>query len=380
MKLLVLLAATLALGSAGRVEPSLKFGVESGTVTEAILELPQIMDSLNSKQALQSLTGDAKVSALISTLQGLTSAAQAPFVSVAASLGLQTQQFWASNIILISNLTPDKLASLASTPGEFTLRVQHTAYVDSIVHGPTNITQNVQWGVARIRAPAAWTRTTGEGIVVGIIDTGVNVGHEALAGGYAGAWSDPYYGTAGPTDVHGHGSHCAGTILGRANGVGVAPGARWIACRGLNSQGGATESTLTHCAQWMLGANPRPHIVSNSWVYGSGTGWYNPQIAAWQQANITPVFALGNAGPGCRTAQSPGDQLNVISLGATTDTDAVASFSSRGPTAQGYIAPDFTAPGNLIVSAGTGANNYVTMSGTSMVSRQNILDMSLNLF
>ncbi|XP_035711704.1 bacillopeptidase F isoform X2 [Folsomia candida] len=309
---------------------------------------------------------------LISTLQGLTSAAQAPFVSVAEFLGLETQQFWGSNIILVKNLTPSKLSSLAATPGDFIIRKQHTAYVDSIVEGhefqTLNSTQNPSWGIARIRASDAWAVTNGTGIVVGIIDTGVNVGHEALAGGYAGAWSDPWYGTDGPTDTHGHGTHCAGTILGRANGIGVAPGATWVACRGLNDQAGAVETTLTHCAEWMLGANPRPHIVSNSWVYSSGVNWYNPQIAAWRNAGITPVFVLGNAGPACGTAQSPGDQENVISFGATTDTDAVASFSSRGPTPHGQIKPDFSAPGILIVSAGTGSDNYVSMSGTSMAT------------
>jgi subtilisin family serine protease len=368
MKLLIVLAATLAVAYAGTVEHALQVAVENGE-TEAILELPQIMAQVEANQALQSLTGDAKVSALVSTLQGLTSAAQAPFIAIASSLGLETEQYWASNIVLVKGLTSEKLASLAATAGEFTIRKQNIASINPVVkHAEfeSNFTQNPQWGVAQIRAPAAWARTTGEGIVAAIIDTGVNLGHTALSAGYAGAWLDPYYSTAGPTDQQGHGSHCAGTILGRANGVGVAPGARWIACRGLNHQGSGTEAVLTQCAQFMLTANPRPHVVSNSWGGGSGATWYNAQVSAWRNAGIVPVFAIGNSGSSCRTANSPGDQPNLISAGATTNTDAMATFSSRGPNSQGALKPEVSAPGNNIVSCGTGANNYVTMSGTSM--------------
>jgi len=210
--------------------------------------------------------------------------------------------------------------------------------------------------------------TQGEGVVVGVIDTGCNVGHVALADAYAGAWRDPYYNTAGPTDQHGHGSHCMGSILGRANGVGVAPRATWVACRGLNHQGSGSEGDLTTCAQFMVTATPRPKVVSNSWGGGSGQTWYNSQVSAWRQANIVPVFALGNSGPSCRSANSPGDQGNLIAVGATTDTDAMASFSSRGAAGSGAMKPEVSAPGNNIVSCGTGSNNYATMSGTSMAT------------
>lgn len=113
MKLIIIAAATLALASAGIIENALKIAVEHGD-TEAILELPQIIGQVESNQALQSLTGDFKVSALITTLHGLTSAAQAPFITVAASLGLETEQYWASNFILLKGLTPEKLSSLGA--------------------------------------------------------------------------------------------------------------------------------------------------------------------------------------------------------------------------------------------------------------------------
>ncbi|XP_035716020.1 subtilisin-like serine protease Pen ch 13 [Folsomia candida] len=274
MKLLLVLAATLTVAAAGTVHPALNLAIQQGA-TEAILELPQIMEQVEASRSLSSLSGDAKVSALVVMLQGLTSAAQAPFVQVASSLGLETQTYWGSNIILVKGLTPQTLASLAATPGEFTLRQQITVQMTPsvVVESAQNATQNPQWGVAMIRAPEAWARTQGEGTVVCIIDTGVNLGHVVLADAYCGAWSDPHYNTAEPTDQQGHGSHCAGTVLGRANGVGVAPAAQWVACRGLNHQGSGTEATLIFCGQWVLTANPRPNIVSNSWGGGGNDPW-----------------------------------------------------------------------------------------------------------
>lgn len=351
MKLFLVLAATLAVASTGTIDPALELAVQSGA-TQAILELPQIIDQIHSNQALQSLHSDAKVTALVSTLQGLTSAAQAPFVSIATSLDLETKQYWASNIILVKGLTPEKLSTLSSTPGDFTIRAQNVVSLNphpAQFEFPNTTQNNPQWGVAKIRAPEAWAVADGAGVVAAIIDSGVNLGHVALAPGYAGAWFDPYYATADPTDENGHGSHCAGSVLGRANGVGVAPGARWVACRGVNHQGIGTEGPLTECAQFFLTSNPRPHVISNSWGGGAGQTWFNPQNAAWRNAGIIPVFAIGNSGSACGTASSPADQPDLIAVGASTDTDATATYSSRGPSISG---PDVCAPGTKSFPAG----------------------------
>src|SRR4051812_17636775 len=77
-------------------------------------------------------------------------------------------------------------------------------------------------------------------------------------------------------------------------------------------------------------------VVSNSWGGGQGSTFYNSVISSWNSAGITPVFAIGNSGSACGTANSPGDQANLISVGATTNSNnAMASFSSRGPSRSG---------------------------------------------
>jgi subtilisin family serine protease len=236
-----------------------------------------------------------------------------------------------------------------------------------------------QWGVAKILADQVHaSNVTGQGIVVAHIDTGVRVTHEALASNHRAeyGWRDPYTNTPNPTDQAGHGTHTMGSIAGTANGIGVAPGATWISCRGC-SVSQCTDSALLECGQFMacptdyLGQNKdctkAPHLVSNSWGGGQGDSFYDDPIAVWRAAGIIPLFSIGNSGPTCKTANSPGDNLDVIGVGSTTSADRVSSFSSLGPTVNGDRKPDIAAPGSDIVSAGyLGDKRYATMSGTSM--------------
>ena len=90
-------------------------------------------------------------------------------------------------------------------------------------------------------------------------------------------------------------------------------------------------------------------------------------------AGLTVAVAAGNDGPGTCTIASPGDAKDAITVGAMADLGAngfkQADFSSRGPTADGRVKPDISAPGVGISSAAAGTvNGYVTMNGTSMAT------------
>ena len=158
----------------------------------------------------------------------------------------------------------------------------------------------------------------------------------------------------------------------------MAPGAKWQACKGCATSS-CSNADLLACGQWVTcptltdGVSApncalAPHVVSNSWAGGSGDPWYDDVIRAWHAASIIPVFANGNAGSACNTAQSPADsQARVIAVGATTNANGLAAFSSRGPSAFGSLKPDVSAPGQDVVSAFNSADNaYAAMSGTSM--------------
>jgi subtilisin family serine protease len=165
---------------------------------------------------------------------------------------------------------------------------------------------------------------------------------------------------------------------GAANKIGVAPQAKWMSCRAcagpLCSFFGLLDCGQFMLAPWNLAEqnpNPdlRPHVVNNSWALAfGGFAIFQTMVRNWRAAGIFPAFAAGNSGPACNTANSPGDYPEAFATGASNSVDAIADFSSRGPSAfAGIIKPDASAPGVSIRSS-VPTNSYATFSGTSMAS------------
>ncbi|KAL7681376.1 putative peptidase S8/S53 domain superfamily [Plasmopara halstedii] len=244
-----------------------------------------------------------------------------------------------------------------------------------------NDTASAEWGVTKIRAPNVWSsKNIGQNVVIGNIDTGVRSSHESLINNWVGShgWFDPRQRTVTPFDASGHGTHTMATAVG-GKGVGVAPGAKWLACKGCGPRS-CSLSLLTACAQFMLcptdtsGNNcdpsKAPHIVSNSWGGGQDPNYFQSSLDAWHAARIIPVFSAGNSGTsGCGSIASPSDSSKVFSVGATDKNDNLATFSSLGPATNGNIKPDFVGPGVSIRSAWNNDNSeYRSISGTSMAA------------
>ncbi|KAH9095779.1 hypothetical protein LEN26_017705 [Aphanomyces euteiches] len=244
-----------------------------------------------------------------------------------------------------------------------------------------------EWGIESVGAPSIWKFANGTGAVVGSIDSGALYTHEAIKANWRSdnGWFDPYNKTTLPWDSDGHGSHTIGTMVGN-NGIGVAPGAKWIACLGLY-KGGGDSNSLLKCAQFMLcptkpdgtGADCKkgPHVVNNSWGSDSAySPWYEDAVAAWKAAGIIPVFANGNNGPACRTVGNPGGYKTVIGVGAIGSFDnepnLLAYFSSKGPQATNgaaYVKPDVSGPGFWTRSVSIASNSaYREDAGTSMAA------------
>ncbi|MFQ5613576.1 MAG: S8 family serine peptidase [Anaerolineae bacterium] len=248
-----------------------------------------------------------------------------------------------------------------------------------------SLISNAEWGVARIRADQVWAAfgIDGAGVVVANIDTGVDYLHPALRTsyrGYAGGtlpdqhngnWHDSIGNEAlYPVDSHGHGSHTMGTIVGEG-GIGVAPGARWIAVRAFNNQFGL-DSWLHDAFQWLLAPDGdpllAPDVVNNSWSNSvpSLTTFEN-DIQLLTQAGILPVFAAGNAGPSEGSVGSPASLDTAFAVGALDEDDEVAAFSGRGPSPWDSTKPDLSAPGVNVRSAIPGGG-YAALDGTSMAA------------
>jgi hypothetical protein len=253
-----------------------------------------------------------------------------------------------------------------------------------------------QWNLTSIGAPAVWEEfgVTGQGIVIGQADSGVDGTHLELADQYRGAqagdlsgddynWLDPWNATPSPVDLGGHGTHTLGSVLGRT--VGVAPQAGWIGCVNLARNLGNPAYYLD-CLQFLFAPYPqdgdpfrdgRPdlgaHILNNSWgcpvVEGCDPESLLAAVVALRAAGVFVVASAGNEGDTCGSIADPIALYDeVFTVGAVDETGDVAPFSSRGPVisdGSNRTKPDIVAPGVGVLSAFPGGT-YELNSGTSM--------------
>ena len=285
------------------------------------------------------------------------------------------KSYWISNQILIEGASEDMIQELEKRNDVVSASIE----LEYPIEEPTEIsdeetgTNSLQWGVQRVRANSIWNQFTGKGVVVGGIDTGVRGTHRILKNNFLGkyGWYDPYQKSKYPNDEGGHGTHTMGSIVG-AEGYGVAPGAKWMACKGCATRS-CSQSALLACGQFFLcptdtygnnrDCSKAPDVINNSWGGGRGSTWYSRVVNAWRAAGIIPVFSAGNSGSSCNTANSPGDYYNVISVSSIQRDGAISSFSSRGRTV------DIAAPGSSVRSAFISSDNsFATYSGTSMAA------------
>jgi len=322
---------------------------------------------------------------VVQALQATADRSQAGVRGWLRAQGIAFTPFWIENKIYVPSGTLEVARELARRPEVAAILPEVIYTIPKPLVSSGASVNGIEWNISKIGADQVWSNITqGAGIVVANIDTGVQYNHPALVLQYrgntgstfshAGNWYDPT-GRCGatPCDNDGHGTHTMGTMVGSdgSNRIGVAPGARWIACKGCASSSCAS-SSLIACAQWIMDPMnnqglARPDVVNNSWGGGGGNSWYQSYLLNWRAAGIFPAFSVGNSGPKCGTAGSPGDYRESFASGATDSNDLIASWSSRGPSAFGVLKPDVSAPGVSIRSS-VPTNSYAVYSGTSMAS------------
>jgi subtilisin family serine protease len=222
--------------------------------------------------------------------------------------------------------------------------------------------QQVPWGIDRVDAPL--TGNVGAGIKAAVIDTGIDRDHPDLVANYAGG-ATFVAGTTTPEDDNGHGSHVAGTIAGVDNAVGVvgvAPGASLYAVKVLDRRGYGFWSDIAAGVTW---AADHDMDVANMSLSGVTTSSALASACADAEARGTLLLAAsGNDGDGSTTTSEvayPAAYAGVVAVGATTQSDGLASFSNTGS----HLA--VSGPGVDVVSTYKG-NGYKTLSGTSMAT------------
>lgn len=185
-----------------------------------------------------------------------------------------------------------------------------------------------QWHLSTIHAPQAWQYSTGKGVTVAVIDTGVDENHPDLAPNLV-----PGYNTLDnnniPHDDDGHGTNVAGIIAATGNGgtIGVAPDAKVMPIRALGEQGGTALSVSTaiqyaadHGAQIInmsLGSTQSSQAIQDAVNYAIGKG-------------VIVVVAMGNDGDNGNPQQYPASYQGVIAVGATDPQDKPTSWSDWG--------------------------------------------------
>lgn len=324
--------------------------------------------------------------------------------------------FWITNVI--SCKTSKDIINILSKNPEIN-RIDHDESRNLLANrtsicaeqpNPKEITYNV----LKVNAPDVWNEGyTGQGVIVAVIDVGVNYNHLDLESHMWTSLSYPYHGydfannDNNPMDIHGHGTHCAGTVAGDGTAgsqTGMAPNALIMAVKTLDDFGGGPESDSW--AGFEFSVDNGADIISFS------VGWqhsWNPDRETWRNildntlaAGVIASIAAGNEGGTVNNpdnVRTPGDcpppWLNPdqtlvggisanVCVGATNSADQIANFSCRGPSEwehinpyndypfnpeMGLLRPDVCAPGVDIKSCNASqTNGYTVMSGTSMAT------------
>jgi serine protease AprX len=214
----------------------------------------------------------------------------------------------------------------------------------------------------------------GDGVTIGFLDTGL----DQLKGTSSGLSTDLYgrdkfWGTYDAVNNNisnysneesGHGTHVA-SIAGNADYdvygkvYGVAPNAALVGIKAFDAEGKATYADVIRGIDWALQVKDQINLkVLNMSFSGPARSYYwedplNQAVMKAWQAGIVVVASAGNSGPGPMTIGVPGNVPYIITVGAMTDNytpsylsdDIVASFSSAGPTVEGFVKPEIVAPG-----------------------------------
>ncbi len=414
------------------------------------LVLKEQLDGKTLMRESKNISKDKKVRReyVITRLKEFASQTQKPILNALKSLENQgkvknIRSLWIANVISFE-ATPSAIEQINKLPGIRSLDLDEKRNLlvgiekkHKYGFAPPDKTNTlsgsriIEWNIPHIRAPQVWALGyTGQGAIVAVLDTGVRYTHFDLADHIwtnpgetpnngvdddGNGYVDDYYGydfgynDPDPSDGHGHGTHCAGTVAGDGTAgdtTGVALDAAIMSVKVLDDGGGGTESGVWQGMQYAVDMGADIISMSLGWMHAWG-----PDRATWRNtcdnvtaAGVNMSVAAGNERQGGDPApdniRTPGDvpppwihpdqdpigsTSAVVTVGATDSNDNIAYFSSYGPVTwenvapfndwpyqpeMGLMDPDVCAPGMNITSLSNGSDNGYAYgwNGTSMAT------------
>ena len=256
-----------------------------------------------------------------------------------------------------AKLSPEALAQLQADPNVAYIEQDQVMTADATQTGAT-------WGIDRTdqrNLPLSGTYTyanTGAGVTAYIIDTGINTTHNEF-GGRASVGYDAIGDGRNGIDCNGHGTHVSGTVGGVT--YGIAKGVTLKAVRVLDCAGSGSNSGVIAGVDWVTVHHTGASVANMSLGGGASTALDNA-VTNSINSGVTYAIAAGNSNRNACNF-SPARTSSAITVGATTSTDARASYSNYGACL------DLFGPGSSITSSWIGSNTATnTISGTSMAT------------
>lgn len=259
-----------------------------------------------------------------------------------------------------ATLSDEAVRRLREDPQVETIEQDQT--VHALVSGAES---QATWGLDRIDQADRPLDTqyhfnyTGAGVYAFIIDTGIRATHTEFAGRVLAGYTS-IADNNGTNDCDGHGTHVSGTVGGTT--YGVAKGVKLVPVRVLDCTGSGTWSGVIAGIDWVAQQTSMRPAVANMSLGGAKSSTLNAAVARAVASGVTMVVAAGNENTDACT-KSPASEPSAITVGATTSSDARASYSNFGTCV------DLFAPGSTITSSwNTGDTATNTISGTSMAT------------
>lgn len=397
-----------------------------------IIVMNEQLDALSTNQKTQYLNKEQQREVVVNDLMQLSKDGQSEIMKdltqgQKANLVGDVQSFWIINAIGCS-ATKDMIFAISNRSDvKYVMKDMEIHAIDDEDAEPLRDQASNHWNIDMVNADDVWALGyTGAGVIVAVIDSGVNYDHNDIVNNMWDGGADyPHHGwdfvnnDNDPMDDQGHGTHCAGTVASTASSnvqYGIAKDAKIMALKVLSSTGSGYKRDSWTAIQFAIshGAD----ILSMSLGADGKGGFYEERVIMEHvlQCGVVASVAAGNVGdkytegvltypvpnnvgapgncppPWHNPAQTlEGGRSAVVCVGATTSNDEHSSFSSFGPvtwsegnnigfyydypwedgctTNIGLIRPDISAPGSSITSLSHNSNSgYTTKSGTSMAT------------